>query len=58
MTPIAATGVTFTLLMLLVVGPALEKWKLTGRHRIVFHLTGKTTGLGSAQKNQDFVQIP
>jgi len=54
-TPIAAIGVTCTLLMLLVAGPALEKWRLTGRHRIVYHLTGKTTGLGSAQKNQDFM---
>lgn len=55
--PIATAGVALSLMILLLGGPPLERWRLAGRHRIVFQLTGKTTGLGSTEKNQEFIQI-
>jgi hypothetical protein len=53
----APLGISLSLGILLLGGPALERWRLIGRHRIVFDQGGKSTGLGQSSKNQEFVQI-
>jgi hypothetical protein len=52
----APLGVTLVSLLLLLCGPAVERWRMTGRHRIVFEQTGKATGLGQSTKDKEFVQ--
>uniref|UniRef100_A0A7C2P529 Uncharacterized protein n=1 Tax=Schlesneria paludicola TaxID=360056 RepID=A0A7C2P529_9PLAN len=52
----APVGVTTVAALLLLGGPAVEAWRLTGRHRIVFDQTGKSTGLGQSTKDKEFVQ--
>jgi len=52
-----AGGLSLTLLILLLGGPALERWRLAGRHRVVFQLSNRTSGLGSNAKNQEFLQV-
>lgn len=54
--PFAVSCVSFSLLILLLGGLSLERWRLIGRHRIVFQQSGKSSGLGSSEKNQEFVQ--
>jgi hypothetical protein len=54
--PLAAASVGLSLLILLLVEPAVEAWRLTGRHRIVFRVSHDATGLGCSPKHPDFVQ--
>jgi hypothetical protein len=49
-------GVTLVPLLLLLGGPTVERWRLSGRHRIVFDQTGKSTGLGQSTKDKEFVR--
>jgi hypothetical protein len=49
-------GVTLVPLLLFLSGPTVERWRLSGRHRIVFDQTGKSTGLGQSTKDKEFVQ--
>ncbi len=53
---LAPAGVSLSMAIFLLAGPCLERWKLTGRHRIVFEYGGQQTGLGQSSKNADFVQ--
>jgi hypothetical protein len=53
----APCGLSLSVAILLLGGPSLERWRLTGRHRLVFELAQQTSGLGHTAKNQHFVQI-
>jgi hypothetical protein len=50
---ISCLGVTVCLLILLVAGPQLESWRMTGKHRIVFDLNA----IERAKKDGDFVEL-
>lgn len=53
---IAAAFLFTTLLITLVAGPGLEKWRLSGRHRIVFQQSNNANGLGSSPTSKEFIQ--
>lgn len=50
---ISAIGVTVSAMLLLVAGPVLEVWRLTGRHRVVFDLAA----FEKVQKKDQFVEL-
>jgi hypothetical protein len=53
----APGGLALSIGILLLGGPGLERWRLSGRHRLVFEHATQTSGLGHTAKNQNFVQI-
>ena len=50
---LSSCGITLAIFVLCVVGPVLERWRLTGTHRIVFDLSG----FGSKNKQSQFVEL-
>lgn len=50
---LSAAGLTFCLLILLNLGPQLESWRMSGKHRIVFDLNA----IERAKKDGDFVEL-
>jgi hypothetical protein len=46
-------GIIVSLLVLCIMGPQVERWRLTGAHRIVFDLSG----IGSKQSASPFVEL-
>jgi hypothetical protein len=49
----SSCGVAATFLVLLVMGPVLERWALSGAHRIVFD----KTALGGESSQSQFVEV-
>jgi hypothetical protein len=52
-TIVAGLGLTAALLLLLVAGPGVERWRLAARHRIVFDLAGTA----ARSKSDEFVEL-